>query len=123
MNIIGGALLLSVCGVLLRNFGWKGAPVFSAVALLLLLSELTSGLGEVSSFIGTLFRGSRVGDVASAALKILGAGYLFGICADVCRELGEGGVAKAIEVVGRVEIIIIVLPFLSEIINLGADFL
>ena len=111
-------MLLAVSAVLLRNFGWKGAPVFSALAIVVILSGLSSEATELVSFFSFLseWGGS---DLSGAALKILGCGYLFGICADLCRELGEGGIAKSVEVVGRAEIIMIVLPFLKEIINLG----
>ena len=120
MSLVGGAILLAVSAVLLRNFGWKGAPVFSALAIVVILSELSFAVSELTSFFSFLSN-SGMGDLSAAALKILGCGYLFGICADLCRELGEGGIAKAVEVVGRAEIIIIVLPFLKEFINSGGE--
>ena len=64
-----------------------------------------------------------VSEPLSAAVKILGIGYLFGMCADVCRELGEGGAAKAVETVGRVEIIAVVIPYFKEIVSVGAELL
>lgn len=120
MSLVGGAILLAVSAVLLRNFGWKGAPVFSALAIVVILSELSFAVSELTSFFSFLLN-SGMGDLSAVALKILGCGYLFGICADLCRELGEGGIAKAVEVVGRAEIIIIVLPFLKEFINSGGE--
>ena len=120
MSLVGGAILLAVSAFLLRNFGWKGAPVFSALAIVVILSELSFAVSELTSFFSFL-SSSGMGDLSAVALKILGCGYLFGICADLCRELGEGGIAKAVEVVGRAEIIIIVLPFLKEFINSGGE--
>ena len=56
-------------------------------------------------------------------IKIMGVGYVFGIGADICRELGEGGVANALLGVGRVEILLICMPAFSEIFELGLSYL
>lgn len=119
LRLCGIILLLSGVAFLLRAFGWRGAPVFAAVSAVVLLSES----GEVlSSVFGSVTRIAEAADIAEpvgAALKLLGLTYLFGICADICRELGEAGIAKAAEVVGRVEIIAVVLPYFEKIIELG----
>ena len=67
-------------------------------------------------------------DAAIAAATERLSGYLdrvtfvrnnFSSAADVCRELGENGIAKVTEVVGRVEIMAVVMPYFEEIIKLG----
>ena len=57
-------------------------------------------------------------EIIDGATKILGLGYIFGICSDVCRELGENGVANSILVVGRVEIFLATLPYLDTLLGL-----
>ena len=57
-------------------------------------------------------------EIIDGATKILGLGYVFGICSDVCRELGENGVANSILVVGRVEIFLATLPYLDTLLGL-----
>ena len=121
--VLGLALLLVATAYLLRSFGWRGAPIFVAVAVIAILSESGDGLMEVLGFARELGSYADVSDTVGAGLKILGCGYLFGICADICRELGESGIAKAVEMAGRVEIIILVLPFLKEIMNIGVELI
>ena len=69
-----------------------------------------------------LFSGESM-EYVSAIVKIVGAGYIFGIGADVCRELGEGGIANGVAVAGHVEIFVITLPFLKKILDFGTELI
>ena len=121
LRLVGTALILTASAFLLKNFGWRGAPIFTAVALILSISEAEGELEYIFSSIKKIGNESGIDDALSAAVKVLGIGYLFGICADICRELGEAGIAKAVEVVGRVEIIAVVIPYFQEIIKVGIE--
>jgi len=123
LKIFGLALLLSMTAFLLRSFGWRGAPIFASVALVLLLSEAAGGLESVFLSVEKIGGGAGISEPVSASLKILGLGYLYGICADVCRDMSEAGIAKAVEVVGRVEIVAVVMPYFEEIIKVGVELI
>ena len=118
-KLFGTALVLAFVAFLLKNFGWKGAPVFAAVAAILFICEAKDTMNFVFSSIEKIGSEAKIGSSLAAAIKVLGLGYLFGICADICRELGEAGIAKSVEVVGRVEIIAVVIPYFEEIIKAG----
>jgi stage III sporulation protein AD len=122
-TVIGLALLLVATAYLLRSFGWRGAPIFAAVAIIAIISESGEGLAEILNLAKSFGSYADISETVSAGLKILGCGYLFGICADICREVGENGIAKAVELAGRVEIILLVLPFFKEIINIGVELI
>lgn len=119
LKLIGAALVLTVSAFLLKNFGWRGTPIFTAIALVLFIAEAQGELEYIFSSIKKIGIESGIEDALSSAIKVLGIGYLFGICADICRELSEAGIAKAVEVVGRVEIIAVVVPYFEEIIKVG----
>jgi len=120
-EILGVALLLCTSGFILRSFGWRGAAVFSTFAMLLLIKEAWEPLSYVFSSVKEIGEISGISEPIGAAIKILGLGYLFGMCADVCREMSESGIAKAVEVVGRVEIIAVVIPYFREIVRVGVE--
>ncbi len=71
-----------------------------------------------STTLGTADIADSAAEIIDGATKILGLGYVFGICSDVCRELGENGVANSILVVGRVEIFLATLPYLDTLLGL-----
>jgi len=97
--------------------------VFAAVAAVVIIFESGENLGYIFGSVKSIGAGAGISESVSAAIKVLGIGYLFGICADLCRELGEAGIAKACEVVGRVEIIAVVIPYFEEIIKVGVELI
>lgn len=123
LNLLGAGLILGISAFILRSLGWRGAPVFAVICSVVLLAEAGESLSGVFSSLSLLYRQKGMEEGVSAALKVLGLGYLFGISSDVCRELGENGIAKSVEVAGRVEIIAVVIPFLKEIIETGVELI
>ena len=117
------ALVATMSALLLRDFGWRGVPVFSLICFILIISLAEPYLREVCERLLALGEGNGVSQEARAVLKVVGVGYLCGIVADSCQELGEGRIASAVTFVGRIEIIVIVVPFFEEIIRLGAELL
>lgn len=120
-KICGISILSAICAYLLRIFGWRGVPVFVAGVSVLLIGALGPRIEYIFGALKEVGEGTGVSETLASALKVLAAGYLFGICGDVCRELGESGVAKAVDVVGRVEIVAIVVPYFEEIIKIGIE--
>lgn len=124
MKIVALAFLLAVMALLLRSFGFRGAAVFASLAVAALLSIAAGELRELLSFAeGSPLFGESMLEYFSAIAKIVGAGYLFGICADICTELGEGGIAKAVTVSGRIEILLIAAPYFIRILRLAEGLL
>lgn len=116
-------LLLAFTAVLLRDLGWRGAAVFSAFALVLLFSLCIRHISELSEAISSLSSAAVPLEAAEAVLKITGVGVLTGAAADICRELGENGIARGVALAGRLEILCLALPFLQKIIALGVELL
>lgn len=112
-------ILFTVSAVLLKNFGWRGTPVFVSLAFAMLLGTLPEHL---SSF-NELFSLAFVGECGAAIAKIIGIGYLFGISSDVCRELGEPTIASGLALLGRFEMIAVSAPFLIRATNSVAELL
>ena len=122
LTLVGAALTFALILMLLREMRFNGAPVVAAAsAVLLLFHAVKVQGGEISrlfSFIPTAGE-----EVMASMLKITGLSYLYGIASEVCTSLGEGTLARAVETVGRVEMFLVALPYLLEILRLGAELL
>ena len=123
MEIFAVGLLMSITAVLLKDLGWRGAAVFSAFSLVAILSLCADGILELAGAFSDLASASGISEAAEGVLKISGVGFLMGAAADVCRELGESGIARGVVLAGRLEILCIALPFLQEIVALGVELL
>ncbi len=116
-------LLFSVAAVLLKDLGFRGAAVFSAFAFAALLSLCIDGILSFSGALSELAEAAQIAEAAKSVLKITGIGILMGATADVCRELGEAGIARGVSLAGRLEILSVALPYLKKIIALGVELL
>ena len=117
------ALVAAVVSVVLGELGWRGRGVFGVISALIILSLALDSLSQLGEGFGFLSEAEGLGEVGKSAMKIIGIGYIFGIAADVCRELGEGAVASALTVVGRLEILLVTAPFFKKISEMGLKLL
>ena len=67
-------LLLAITAVLLRDLGWRGAAVFSAFSLVVLLSLCTEGLLALTGALAALAKNATLTEAAEGVLKITGVG-------------------------------------------------
>ena len=94
------ALLVGFGGVLLS----LSAPLISY------LHKLIEATGMQQAHAEILFKG-------------LGIAILTQCCADICRESGESGIASNVELVGKLEILLLALPLLDELLSLARELL
>lgn len=116
-KIVAYVIITLFLGVVLKELGFKGARLIFVLGII-------SVIGVVVTYVGSLVDLlDGVGDVDTeytvAILKIIGVGYVFGICSDICTELGEGVLSSSVSLIGRVEIMMLCTPFIKMIIEKG----
>ena len=120
LKICGGALIAAVVGFVLSELGFRGKRVVSSFVIIILLLFFVDLVADaVSMILAVPIDEGR--EAINTALKIVGVGHAFNICADVCTELSEGGLAAAITVVGRLEILLMILPRAIDLIEYSAS--
>ncbi len=113
-------LVFAISALLLKNLGWRGAPVFALIAAVFLLSNLGRYFSELTLLYSYF---EAAGEGGAAILKIIGIAYLFGISSEICRELGEAGIASALVIVGRFEILSVAIPFIQRLFSLAMSLI
>ena len=116
LRTLGLALIGGVLSFLLSEMGSKHTRLVGVICAVGVLISALVGISGISDEIHALI-GEGVSGVAVDGMKILGAGYAFGISADTLDTLGEGHIARALDVACRVEITLIALPYVKEIIE------
>lgn len=117
IKICGGAILLSILGLLLSELGFRGKKALSTLGIIIFLLVFIDLLADAVWEITSLPITDEGRDSLALALKIVGVGHAFNICADVCTELSEGGIANAVSLVGKLEILLMVLPTVVDLIK------
>lgn len=121
LGTVGVVLTLVFLAFMLRELGFRGGGLISCVGIVGLFMLSVKGIGYFFDGLSVGLPGAELGAIISSVLKVLGVGYLFGICADICRQIGEGGIASAVLMMGRVEILLLCLPYIRRIIELSGE--
>ena len=120
-TVAATGLLLAIVAYLLSQLGFRGVRAFTALSLTAILLLVASSVGKSFGELGVLFEGSEMEEAIKTALKITLVGYVFGFASDTAAELGEGGISSAIILGGRIEIILIALPYIKDVINTALE--
>ena len=118
IKLIAYAMITLFLGVLLREFGFRGARLFSILGTVTIIGALIIAVGNASP-VGVYLSDGVNKEYIAMILKIIGVGYVSGICSDICTDLGEMGLSGAVAMIGKVEIVLISLPCAKEIIERG----
>ena len=121
LKIFGLALVGAILCFVLKAFGWRGAPLVAVGGIIALISLFAENFDTVRSVFDIAYEVDGALEAGECLLKILGIGYLSGICSDICSELGEAGIASAVRTVARLECLAVLSPLILEIVNLGLE--
>jgi stage III sporulation protein AD len=67
--------------------------------------------------------GGNTAEYVAVMLKGLGVALLTHSCSSVCRDCGKGSVADWVEFAGKLEILLLCFPLMSEIITTAVGLL
>ncbi len=119
LSAMGLGLLVACAALILRQLGFGATPAVICLGLVMLLSLCAEGLGSIGREIEKIGEWSNISEYASSVLKVIGIGYVSGMSSDVCETLGEGAVARGILLLGKLEILAVALPYVSEILTMA----
>lgn len=117
IGIAGIGVLVAFLCLMLRQSGFGAYRAVGLVGVVGMLAVAVSGIGSIAEELLPPM-GEKMGELVTLVMRIIGVGYIFGICADICRDVGEGSVANAVLTAGRVEILLLSLPALRYIMEL-----
>ena len=128
LRAAGIAIAALVILIALRGVSSVFATFVKVGAMLLLFGffifELAEGISSIRELVSRFIDAdSFVGISISVMIKALGIALIGRICADVCKECGEGGLAQSVELVAGIVIFSLSLPILSEILSFASDLL
>lgn len=121
VKLIAYVLITLFLGVILRELGFKGSRLVLLLGMISVIGASVTYVGKLIELYGMLGMGSD--EYAVAMIKIVGIGYVFGICADICSELGEVGLANAVCLFGRIEAVTLSAPFVKMIVEKGIELI
>ncbi len=121
LQATGVAILIAITMSLLKEGGNRFALYVAAGGGLLLLVAGVARLSGVISDFRTLASTTVLSPYLTLILKAIGIGYVVGISADICRDLGAQETARRLEFWGRAELLLLAMPPLAELVKLACE--
>jgi stage III sporulation protein AD len=123
-KIIGVGLVTAITVLIVKQVKPEIAVVLGMaggiVIILMLVDSLTS---IVSSFSTILEKSGLASGVFTVVLKIIGVGYITEFSANLCTDAGSSSIADKILLAGKVIILAISLPIITNIIEIISGLL
>ena len=117
------ALLCVALALIVKQ--WKGdfLPLLHVGTVVVFGIFAIGAIAPVVSYLKTLIGASAATEHVGILLKALCVAILTHICADICRECGEGAAATGVELTGKAEILLLSLPLVNEILEAAQQLL
>ena len=116
------ALVLAISLYLLGRLGLRDVGVYAAVGAAFVISAVAQPLKDAVSSMIPLADG--VGEDALVSVtKALSLGYLTGLCADLCEDLGQTGISRALIFGGRAMIFSLSVPYFIKLVEFAKGLL
>lgn len=117
VKIVLFAVLCAVCILVLKTQKSPIAQLLGAMCCVVLAVYIIGENNALFSEMRALLDESGYTAYAKTLVKALGVALVCEMGADVCRELGEAGVASKIELAGKIEILVLALPIARDLLS------
>ena len=96
-------------------------PLLRLSAALLFAGSILAMAAPVIAYLKQLSAVAGLSAYIGFLLKALGIAILTQVCADICRDAGEGGIGSGVELAGKMEILVLCLPLMEEIFSIAKN--
>lgn len=111
------AIFCTVIGVIIKHIRPDFSPLVRIAGTLAVSSAAISLIVPMTTYLQAILDGSSIGEYGSIIIKALGIALLTQICADICRDSGESSAAAGVELIGKIEILLLCFPMLERMLS------
>ena len=119
--------MLAIMGVFVMMIvkQWKSdfLPLVRLGMVLLLGTAAVSAVSPLITYLSGLTKTEAFAPYSQILLKALAIALLTQYAAEICRECGESSVASGVEMMGKIEILLLCLPLINEILEAAQKLL
>ncbi len=121
IQICGAAICCLIASFILKEHRMGFSIFLSILGGIFITAAAVKGLYPVIEFIKDISEDSAFSKYIPIMIKALGIAFAVQITSDICKDAGESGLASKLELFGKVQLIIISLPLISDLINLAKN--
>ena len=124
LKIVAGALAAAVCAVVLRRNTSEFAVVLVLACGAWIICLLAQAVGQTVQALGRLAEAAKLeAQVVEPVIKVVGLSVVTRIGTEVCRSVGEGGLAAFVELAGTILSLAAAMPLVNSVLELVTELL
>lgn len=117
IKISGLAIICAVCALILRKLNTGLSVGVTLVGSVIIISAAFLGAQEIFSTISEISESQDSIRYVRIMLKALGVAVMTHISSGICRDCGESSIASSLEIVGKLEILMLCISPIKEILS------
>ncbi|WDL97020.1 stage III sporulation protein AD [Alicyclobacillus sp. ALC3] len=118
LQMVGVGLSATTLAALLRTRAPQFAMMVAFVAGIALLLMVLNSMDTVIQTLTQLAEAAKLDrNFLSTVLRIIGIAYIVEFAAQLARDAGEGALASKIELAGKVGIVVLAIPIVTDVIQ------
>lgn len=123
IKICSLALIGLVLTVVIKQWKSDWLPLVRVALLVLFAMPLLSLGTPLIDFLRELGEIGEFSEEITLLLRALGIAVLAQVVGAICRECGESGIADAVELAGKLELLLLCIPLMNELLTLARELL
>lgn len=123
LKYCGMAVCAVICIAILKNHKGELASAVGIFASVILISAAINEFSPAFDFVSDTVSKTGFGGYFKVLMKAMGVTMTVQFTSEICRDCGESGIASKLELAGKAEVMVLCLPFISELASLAADIM
>ena len=123
LKLCGIGVLCALVAVIMKQIKGEYSALVRLCGTVIIFGSLALAASDIFSGVGGLLLEDGLSDYAKIMAKALGLALLSRICADICRDIGEGAVGNGIELGGKLAILSLCIPLIGELMGYARQLL
>ena len=117
LKICALALVAAVCFSLVRRVNPHFDAPMRLASSVVFLGVVIGAMRPLFSYLSGLIAGSELDRWQGILFSSMGVAFLSHVSAELCRDSGEASIGGYCELIGKVEILLLCLPLISELLS------
>lgn len=114
IKICAVSVIAAICAFVLKQ-SKADAPYVALIGAAVIIGSVLPKVTETFLPFLTVMKESGMDIYSSAMLKALGITMVVKITTDICSQLGQSSLCSAVEIAGKIQILILCLPIITQI--------
>jgi stage III sporulation protein AD len=117
-KICACALIGAICAMTLKGSAKNAAMTVAILSSILIIGAVILRFSGAVKAITEIMKDGGMTNYGKVMLKSLGIGIVVNTVGSICRDMGETSLSSGVELAGKIEILLICLPVITEMLSL-----